>query len=281
MKYPHLKRLNLPLLVRSCLLICGLLGAVGGCVSAPVLPDTLTDEDYRDIAHLRAVHEDSSAVLARAHFRLGLEDFKKGALRQSMVHLEKASIMAPDWSLPPIELAKLYPLVTGDRQATITMLERAAELKPDNPRVHLQLGVAYLEAEDYPKAEAMLFRAILLKSDYAEPKLRLAQLYQRSGQWDKAIHAYQGLLKTDPDNLLYYGILADLFEQTRDIAQAEQSLLSLIRRNPKNPYSFHRLGQFYQRNGKSQQAKEAFSQAEKLQPSKEKRNLRPLLPSRR
>ncbi len=245
------------------------------------IPDDLTDQDVADIIRLRQTQEETSAILARVHYRLGLDDFKQGALRTSLTHLEKASIMAPDWSLPPIELAKLYPLVTGDQDASVAMLEKAVELRPNNPRTHLQLGVAYMEQQNYDKAEEMLYRAILLKPGYDEPKLRLAQLYQRSKQWKKAIRAYQDLLRADPSNLLYYSVLADCFEQTNNVTQAEQSLLALIRQNPKNSYSFHKLGMFYQRHGKPQQAKDAFARAESLKPAKEKRKLRPLLPSRR
>lgn len=60
-------------------------------------------------------------------------------------------------------------------------LRRAAELEPNAPLYHYELGLAHVQLRDWSAAASALERAAVLKPDLAEVQRDLARLYDRQG----------------------------------------------------------------------------------------------------
>ena len=68
----------------------------------------------------------------------------------------------------------------------IPHLAKAAQLSPDNPRIHEVLGQVYTAQHDLPKAQNELERAIELAPNTSALHFKLGQIYRKEGLSDRA-----------------------------------------------------------------------------------------------
>ncbi len=150
----------------------------------------------------------------------------------------------------------------GQHEQSLQAYERALRLKPDNPLIYHNIGLAHYYLHNYDQAEAYFRKALALDPNVAEsynllgqlflrrqddkgalelfqkalkvnPKLRDAQfntgtIYLRLGEYDRSIKAYQDTLAIDPNYTLAHYNLATLYMEKGQKQQAldhfEQSL---------------------------------------------------------
>jgi tetratricopeptide (TPR) repeat protein len=74
----------------------------------------------------------------------------------------------------------------SDFEHAMPLLLKAAELSPDNPKVHEDLGHVYEALQNLPKAQTELERAIALAPDTSALHFKLGQVYRREGMHDRA-----------------------------------------------------------------------------------------------
>jgi lipopolysaccharide biosynthesis regulator YciM len=95
-------------------------------------------------------------------------------------------------------------LVAGQVDLAIDELERAAELNPDALELRLVLGNLHREKGQVGRAilehQALLQRPRLNRVEHANVLLCLGLDYRRGGFVDRAVAAFQDVLKLDPDN---------------------------------------------------------------------------------
>jgi lipopolysaccharide biosynthesis regulator YciM len=98
----------------------------------------------------------------------------------------------------------LNHLVAGQVDLAIEELERAAQLNPDALELRLVLGNLHREKGQVGRAilehQALLQRPRLNKVEHANVLLCLGLDYRRGGFVDRAVAAFQDVLKLDPDN---------------------------------------------------------------------------------
>jgi lipopolysaccharide biosynthesis regulator YciM len=98
----------------------------------------------------------------------------------------------------------LNHLVAGQVDLAIEELERAAKLNPDALELRLVLGNLHREKGQVGRAilehQALLQRPRLNKVEHANVLLCLGLDYRRGGFVDRAVAAFQDVLKLDPDN---------------------------------------------------------------------------------
>jgi predicted Zn-dependent protease len=155
-------------------------------------------------------------------------------------------------------------------------LRWAYALAPDNPRgLHLW-GLLEEERGDIEGARAAQRRALVLRSDYADARRRLAALAQRVGDWTEAERELSQLISSGDGDTGTRLQLASAQEKSGQTAEAEQTLSALHRAQPKNAVVTRALADYYARTGRS---KQATALLRSLEP--QKRTLRPLSASRR
>ncbi len=147
------------------------------------------------------------------------------------------------------------------------------------------LGLAYLESGNYPKAESIFVDLIGLKKDrlgvnsseYAASVVNLAGIYQDLGEGDKAEKLYieaidnfkVSLGDQHPDYATAIQNLGQLYESEARFTQAESLYLSAIEIRKVAIGSFHpnyasslfSLGRLYRKTGDYKKSKENFEQA--------------------
>lgn len=79
----------------------------------------------------------------------------------------------------------------GEMEKAIPMLSQAAQLSPENPRIHEQLGSVYEKQHDLPKAQAELEQAVSLAPSTSGLHFKLGQIYRRQGMSERAQHEFE------------------------------------------------------------------------------------------
>jgi tetratricopeptide (TPR) repeat protein len=78
------------------------------------------------------------------------------------------------------------------------LLEKAAQLEPSSPEIHYNLGMAYHNSGNLPKAIEEFTRALELKPDMSDAMLNVGSSYQALGQKDEAIGWFRKYLQAAP-----------------------------------------------------------------------------------
>jgi tetratricopeptide (TPR) repeat protein len=217
---------------------------------------------------------------ALAWFKQGVELAQKGEFQAALARFKKASSLAPNWALPCLEIAVVHMKTDNNREVIKKYLKKAVKLGKSIPRAHYLWGVFLQEDGRRSEAIAALTQSLQLRPSLMDARFRLATLYVEEGRQAEGIHQYQLVLKQRPNHLGAHRNLAMLFEQSGQLEEAEKHLKAIAKMHPYNAYHLSTLGRFYERVGWDTKAKAAFKQAERLDPSKDKRRLRPLPKSR-
>jgi Flp pilus assembly protein TadD len=118
-------------------------------------------------------------------------------------------------------------VASGQFDAAIDVLRRAAELEPERDRIHFQLGTAY--ANTGRRDEALeAFGAELTRSEDPQvlvlARINRSLLLQRANRWAEAAEELEGVLQFEPDRTNVYGDLASLCVQAGDADRARRAL---------------------------------------------------------
>jgi tetratricopeptide (TPR) repeat protein len=103
---------------------------------------------------------------------------------------------------PPADVpngTRAYVYILGKGEDPVSFYRRLVMLEPEDARLYTQLGRAQIDAGRLADAEASLSRAISLDYGYAEAHFNLGRCYERQGQLDSAVHAYQAAADLAPD----------------------------------------------------------------------------------
>ncbi len=128
----------------------------------------------------------SDDIIISAYDLLGMGYKKKGEKENAKLAWEKVLELAPGTELAESaeeNINRLFPEATKESQSTeekkiegptITMLKEKIEKEPDNPSLLLDLGKAYINVENYKKAEEALKKSISIDSSNVETYKYLA-----------------------------------------------------------------------------------------------------------
>ncbi len=186
---------------------------------------------------------------AQREYKKGLKELQEGKGEKSIAHFEAAIRLYPDYAAAYTALARTH-LQLGEAEAAAGAFEKALEideklsdalfglgvlcnaqkrfgdavryllrarmLRPQDWRVHYQLGQGYGGVADWPKAEASLRRARELHSDFSRTHLLLINALVLQDKYDAALAAMENYLRLFPQDSF-----APRVRQKRDLLQAE------------------------------------------------------------
>jgi tetratricopeptide (TPR) repeat protein len=137
-------------------------------------------------------------------------------------------------------------------QELSNFVDRAQE----DPQLAMTLGTAYLQAGDAAKAEALLHRAVEMRSNDLEAKLQHGKALALLGRTDEAVGELRGALDLDPTRNDISLELARTFELANktDEATAVYDKLTQIKTSPVIARVY--AGKFYARHGNVKKAAE-------------------------
>lgn len=117
-------------------------------------------------------------------------------------------------SLRPYQMLGECALKGGDLAEALKNFETALALEPDQGDLRLALAETYAQVRDYEKAQKTLEEAVLLSgAANAQAFFYLGQLYEKDGQYPKAIRAYEEGLLLDPKAWTYHLRIARLYQE--------------------------------------------------------------------
>ncbi len=137
---------------------------------------------------------------------------------------------------------------------------KASQLAPDEPKVWNALGLAYMEVQEYQKAENAFLRGVQVNKTYTEAKLNLGILYYRQKDYEKALKTLREVIEDDafPQKHLAFYSLAKVYQA---MDRREEYLTNLRRAVAYNPMFVDaqlELAQFYEEEKDYRSAKDTY-----------------------
>jgi len=171
---------------------------------------------YREIIRLDPADAESALLLARL-YRLDQEDEKAEAVLRDVLKT------SPDDDRALRQLALL--LLDNDRGAeAVKLLEPIARRVP-SPQWSTLLGEAYIKSKNFPAAEASCAIAVRLQSDNAAARKCLGEALLLQENYDGALEQYLRLSELEPNDPQHFLRLATIYRRLGQLDKAEQCLL--------------------------------------------------------
>ena len=117
----------------------------------------------------------------------------------------------------------------------IAAYQRAIELRPKDPELHLALGNAWRDNQDLIHAIGEYRRAVELKPTETDYRLALALALHQAGDYGGAIEELRRVIRAKPDLALAHEELASAYLSTGNHPAAIASYQEALHYEPKNP----------------------------------------------
>lgn len=138
------------------------------------------------------------------------------------------------------------------RQYYLELSKKKVAENPGHVKAYFELGVLYKEAKQYVEAEKAFEESIRLDAAHSAPRLNLAIVQQKQGQYDTAIHNYGLVLEKGPNADAYFGVGFCYF-QKNELDQAALYFQQAITQNPQLVDAYINLGAIYERRNQFQE----------------------------
>ncbi len=163
------------------------------------------------------------------------------------------------------------------------LLERAVRLDSEGAYSYNALGIAYLEQADYPQAVAAFRDAIRRAPYWAYPLHNLALAYAELGDWGSAIRSYLEAIRLAPRYSYLHYNLGLVYQRLNRVKEAERSYGRAIELNPNEGMPYNAMGYLKASVGKQEDAERLYRQALAKTPDllEAKHNLGVLLAARK
>jgi len=214
-------------------------------------------------------------------------------IRRQVVAMLIVACLTPAWAQ---KTEKTPPSISQ----TISQIEAAIQRDPGNPKLHVNLGLAYWDRNDYPHAleafqravkagpnsaeahnwlgvalmgktdlpgaVAEFKKAVALDPKYARAYTNLGSALAKSGDLEAAVDAFKKALAFGPDNLAAHMNLGVALREKGDAEGALMHLRRVAEADPRNADVQYELGQTLRQSGDLPGAIAAFEKALELNP---------------
>ena len=143
----------------------------------------------------------------------------------------------------------------GEVGRSISLLERASGIEPENAEILSLLGNAYLSIGDRSHALEHFQKAYDLDFRTTDLLYKKGTLENEMDETDRAVETFRELIEAEPENasaLNYLGYM--LAEADRNLDEAERLLHRALEQDPDNPFFRDSLGWIYYRQGRYESA---------------------------
>ncbi len=182
-------------------------------------------------------------------FDLGSKAFNRGRDNQeeygtAAAFFGNATKIYPDSTGPYVNMG--YSLINaGSLAAAIDPFEKAVELGDNDAQTFVFLADLYRQTDRSADAVPLLERAAEMFPDNSDVQAQLLNAYQSSGQLDRAMAKYEDQLSRDPNNKLYLYNYGSLLLQAEMYEKAIENLARAVELDPDYGNAFYNLGASY------------------------------------
>lgn len=153
-----------------------------------------------------------------------------------------------------------------DWEKSVTELEFAAQLIPDDFAVQRSLAFAYANLGDFAKAEEHYKRTFALSPQDGSSRADLAYFLAQNGKMSEAQKELEEAVKTQPKAAAYHIDLSFMAESRGDLDTASKELAEAVKLNPNHADLWAHLGKVLERKGSKSEAIGAYIHAINLDP---------------
>ena len=218
-------------------------------------------EEY--LRDLRAVTADVVAGTAPREaftpFRQGLETVALDP-EVALASFDEALSLAPDFYLAHLNRGIVLAALERTDEAEDSV-RQALALQPRYPESHASLAVLLMADQRYDEAEASLQQALALDPAHVEALRGMGMVYLLQERPELAASYFMRASKLSPRDLGLAVELAGAYMQAGDMEQAEQTLRSVLRADPRFNFARHHLAAML---AEQQRYDEAIAELEEL-----------------
>lgn len=227
----------------------------------------------------RALEADGGYMPAVQAVEAAARESDRWELVADMVARREAAATAPEDKLALVlELSELYGKRLAQPERVIPLLERAAALSPEDPRVEEPLAELYAVAGRHGDAVPMYERlaeaakkARNMKA-VASYRQRLGGIYEAQGDAERALGAYEEAFRVNPTDVATMAGLGRLYRAREDWEKARRVYRSMVLQNidPSMGISkaevYLHLGEIHLKLNEPRKAKGMFQRGLELEP---------------
>ena len=154
----------------------------------------------------------------------------------------------------------------NDYPRALMAFQRAVKVAPRSAEAHNWLGVALSEKSDLPGAIAELRKAVALDPKYGRAYTNLGSVLAKSGDFTEAVAVFQKALTLEPNSLAAHLNLGMALRDKGDLDAALEHLRPVAAADPTNASIQYELGQTLRQRGDLTDAVGAFEKALEIEP---------------
>ena len=154
----------------------------------------------------------------------------------------------------------------NDYPRALTAFQRAVKVAPGSAEAHNWLGVALAEKSDFPGAIAELRKAVALDPKYGRAYTNLGSVLAKSGDFTEAVAVFQKALTLEPNSIAAHLNLGMALREKGDVEAALGHLKKVAAEDRDNASIQYELGQTLRQAGDLPDAIGAFEKAIEIDP---------------
>jgi tetratricopeptide (TPR) repeat protein len=191
-------------------------------------------------------------------YNLALMYISAGQMNEALAKLKESIDVDPDFAPSYTLLGKVYASSSNpdDREKSVSILEKAVNLDPEDAESLLFLAIMDTERGDYDAAEIKFQKITELYPDSERAYFFLGKLYYERGNYKKAEENYKRALDINPTFGSALIELAIVYEQEGRITESERIYKDVIVLYPNSLESYIRYGNFLFRVNRMEDARE-------------------------
>ncbi len=199
------------------------------------------------------------------YFSNGLQSKYREDTQGAIRNFEQALRYMPDDAASMFELSEQYYNV-GRVEDAFNMIQQAAYLDPDNKWYQMRLGQFYRNLEQYDDLISLYEGLTARYPDDLEMLSELVDAYLLTQQYDKALQKMDLLERQVGENEVITEQRLNVLKRQNNSQKLIAELEKLIGQNPENLRYYGMLAQVYAENGKDKEALRTYERMKELSP---------------
>ena len=203
-----------------------------------------------------------------AHLGLGLVYLSMRRYKEALPPLEKAIQLNSDYAEYSYQIGNIHESLKDYTKACVAY-ERFIDSKPEKPlEAYYHLGLCRRELGEYEKAITAFQGALKGNPQDVRINQDLAQSFRKAAQYEKAAEIYEFLAQLNPkEATLYYRTILSMYSEAKMHDKAIEASKSLIKLDPSNADAVYNLGYMYSTLKRYREAIQTFKSVLELRPN--------------
>jgi tetratricopeptide (TPR) repeat protein len=203
-----------------------------------------------------------------AYYGVGIVYFNMRRFKEAVLPLEKAVQLNSEHKDAYFYIANSYEELKDFAKAAESY-EKYVNLKPEKlGTAYWHLGLCRFELGQFEAAAAAFQEALKENPQDTLINDKLAQAFQKAGQYEKAEQVYKYLAQLSPEySLNYYRTILRMYDEAGLGDKAIEAAKKIVELNPKDSDSLYNLGYMYAKQRKYNEAIEALKKVIQMRPN--------------